>query len=239
MDEPMKPVRGVSARLQRLMQGRSIYLLVSLLVLVSIGPWLTDLVSRGVWELLFTLVALSSIHMLGVQRGQALMAGLLALPTLASLWLRQLIPAVGLSQVALVLLTLFLLYTTATVLLHVFSAKTVTTDTLSVALCVYLLMGYLWGSLYGLIYLLVPGAFHLPMEWTPAAEQGIARDVPLNFLTYFSFMTLTTVGYGDVLPISGSARAAVTLEAVLGHFYLAVLVARLVGLHIADTRRPS
>ena len=62
MDEPMKPVRGVSARLQRLMQGRSIYLLVSLLVLVSIGPWLTDLVSRGVWELLFTLVALSSIH---------------------------------------------------------------------------------------------------------------------------------------------------------------------------------
>jgi hypothetical protein len=54
-----------------------------------------------------------------------------------------------------------------------------------------------------------------------------------------SFMTLTTVGYGDVLPISGSARAAVTLEAVLGHFYLAVLVARLVGLHIADTRRPS
>lgn len=112
-------------------------------------------------------------------------------------------------------------------------------DTLSAALCVYLLMGYLWGSLYGLMYLRAPGAFHLPMGWTPAAEQGIARDVPVNLLTYFSFMTLTTVGYGDVLPISGSARAAVILEAVLGHFYLAVLVARLVGLHIADTRRSS
>ena len=47
------------------------------------------------------------------------------------------------------------------------------------------------------------------------------------------------LGYGDVLPISGSARAAVIVEAVLGHFYLAVLVARLVGLHIADTRRQS
>ena len=70
-------------------------------------------------------------------------------------------------------------------------------------------------------------------------EQGIARDVPVNILTYFSFMTLTTVGYGDVVPTSGSARAAVVLEAVLGHFYLAVLVARLVGLHIADTRRRS
>jgi hypothetical protein len=236
----LKPVRDVSGGLRGLVHGRSVYLLVSLLVLVAIGPWLTEyLVGRGLWELLFTLVALSSFHMLGMKRGQALMAGLLALPTLASLWLRQLIPAVGLSQVALTLLTLFLLYTTATVLLHVFSAKTVTTDTLSAALCVYLLMGHMWGSLYGVIYLLAPGAFHLPVGWMTAAEQGIARDVPVNLLTYFSFMTLTTVGYGDVLPTSGSARAAVTLEAVLGHFYLAVLVARLVGLHIADMRRPS
>lgn len=82
------------------MQGRSICLLVSLLVLVSIGPWLTDLIGRGVWELLFTLVALSSIHLLGIKLGQALISGLLALPTLASLWLRQLIPAVGLSRPA-------------------------------------------------------------------------------------------------------------------------------------------
>jgi len=236
----MKRVRGVYGRLQGLGQGRSVYLLVSLLVLVSIGPWLTEhLVGRGLWELLFTLVTLSSIHMLGIKRGQALISGLLALPTLATLWLRQLIPSVGLSRVALVLLSLFLLYTAATVLLQVFSEGTVTMDTLSAALCVYLLMGYMWGSLYGLMYLFGPGAFHLPMGWPPAEEQGIARDVPLNLLTYFSFMTLTTVGYGDVLPISGSARAAVIVEAVLGHFYLAVLVARLVGLHIADARRRS
>ena len=236
----MKPVRGVHGGLQGLVRGRSVYLLVSLLVLVSIGPWLTEhLVGRGLWELLFTLVTLSSIHMLRIKRGQVLISGLLALPTLASLWLRQLIPSVGLSQVALVLLTLFLLYTATAVLLQVFSEETVTMDTLSAALCVYLLMGYMWGSLYGLMYTFAPGAFHLPVEWPPAAEQGIARDVPLNLLTYFSFMTLTTVGYGDVLPISGSVRAAVIVEAVLGHFYLAVLVARLVGLHIADTRRPS
>jgi hypothetical protein len=177
--------------------------------------------------------------MLRVKRGPALIAGLLALPTLASLWLRQLVPAVGVSRVALVLLTLFLLYTTVTALLGVFAEETVTLDTLGAALCVYLLMGYVWGSLYGLIFLLTPGGFHLPMGWTPAHEQGIATDVPMNLMTYFSFTTLTTLGYGDVLPVSGCARAAVVLEAVLGHFYLAVLVARLVGLHIADTRRRS
>ena len=231
---------SVYGRLQDLVYGRSVYLLASLLVLVAIGPWLSERpVGRGLWELLFTLVTLSSVHMLRVQRGQALVSALLALPTLASLWLRQLVPALRLSQVALVLLTSFLLYTTVTVLLRVFAEETVTMDTLSAALCVYLLMGYLWGSLYGLMYLLAPGGFHLPMGWTPAGEQGIATDVPMNLMTYFSFTTLTTLGYGDVLPISGSARAAVILEAVLGHFYLAVLVARLVGLHIADTRRQS
>lgn len=138
---------------------------------------------------------------------------------------------------ALLLLTLFLLYTTVLILLRVFAEEIVTMDTLSTALCVYLLMGYIWSTLYGLIYLLAPGSFHLPMGWTPATEKGIATDVPINLMTYFSFTTLTTLGYGDVLPIRGSARAAVILEAVLGHFYLAVLVARLVGLHIADARR--
>lgn len=222
------------------MQGRSAYLLVSLLFLVAIGPWLTERpIGRGLWELLFTLVTLSSIHVLGVKPGQALMSGLLALPTLVSLWLRQLVPGVRLSQLALALLTVFLLYTTATILLRVFAEETVTTDTLSTALCVYLLMGYMWGSLYGLIYLLTPGGFQLPMGWAPGREQGIATDVPLNLITYFSFTTLTTLGYGDVLPTSGLARAAVILEAVLGHFYLAVLVARLVGLHIAGTRRQT
>lgn len=231
---------SIHGRLQRLVDGRSIYLLVSLLALVAIGPWLTEnVVGRGLWELLFTLVTLSSIHMVRVKRGEAMISGLLALPTLASLWLRQAVPALGLSHVALLLMTLFLLYTTVTVLLHVFAEERVTLDTLSGALCVYLLMGYLWSGLYGLIYLLAPGSFHLPMWWTPGKEQGIAIDVPVNLMTYFSFATLTTLGYGDVLPISGAARAATILEAVLGQFYLAVLVARLIGLHVAGTRRQS
>lgn len=53
-------------------------------------------------------------------------------------------------------------------------------DTLSGAFCVYLLTGYLWGSLYGLIYLLAPGSFRLPLWWTPGKEQGNATDVPVD-----------------------------------------------------------
>jgi hypothetical protein len=113
----------------------------------------------------------------------------------------------------------------------------VTIDTLSGALCVYLLMGIAWGSIYSLMYLQLPGAFHLPDGGTSTHQSGIAVDVPFNLMVYYSFTTLTTVGYGDVLPLTDGSRTAAMLEAVLGHFYLAVLVARLVGLHIADTRR--
>jgi len=219
--------------------GRSVTLLVSLLTLLAVGPWLNEhLVGLAVWELLFTLVMLSGLIELSGDRRQAVFAALLALPAMACLWLRQFVPAVGLTQAGLGLLTLFLLYMAATVVVHVFTEETVTMDTLAGAFCVYLLMGLAWGSLYSLLYLQTPGTFHLPDGWAPTQRSGIVVDVPFNIMVYYSFTTLTTVGYGDVLPLAAAPRTAAMLEAVLGHFYLAVLVARLVGLHIAHTQKP-
>jgi voltage-gated potassium channel len=237
---PEQLVPGVHGRLPSLLPGRSVSLLVSLLTLLAVGPWLNEqLVGLAVWELLFTLVMLSGILRLSADRGQTLFAAFLALPAMACLWLRQFVPAVGLTQAGLGLLTLFLLYTAATVLLHVFRAETVTMDTLSGAFCVYLLMGLAWGSLDSLLYLQAPGAFRLPDGWTPTHRSGLVVDVPFNIMVYYSFTTLTAIGYGDVLPLAAASRTAAILEAVLAQFYLAVLVARLVGLHIAHTQRPE
>ncbi len=211
-------------------------MLVSLLVLLAIGSWLNERFERlAVFELLLTLVMLSSIRRLSARPRQALIGVLLALPTIACLWLRKLIPVVGLTEVALGLLLLFLLYTAVTVLLHIFRAKRITLDIISEAFSVYLLMGFAWGSIYALIYLQEPGAFHLPEGTGPTVGPGITWDVPLDVLIYYSFVTLTTVGYGDVSPIATSARSMAVLEVVLGQFYLAVLIARLVGLHTSDT----
>jgi voltage-gated potassium channel len=233
-----RPVLAGPIRLAGLLRGRSAPLLVSLLTLVAVGPWLNErLVGLAIWELLFTLVMLSGIATLSIRRAQAVFAALLALPAVACLWLRQFIPAVGLTEAGLGLLTLFLLYAAATVLLHVFNEATVTMDTLSGALCVYLLLGLAWGGLDSLLYLQAPGAFRLPGGWTPVHPSGIVVDVPIDIMVYFSFTTLTSVGYGDVLPLAGASRTAAMLEAVLGQFYLAVMVARLVGLHIVHTQR--
>lgn len=96
------------------------------------------------------------------------------------------------------------------------------------AACIYLLSGALWGIVYFLLSVVSPGSFEgiLGETWS---EQ-------LNEFTYHSFVTLTTLGYGDVTPVLPVARTLSYLEAVLGQLYLTVLVAALVGIHIANRR---
>ncbi len=101
-----------------------------------------------------------------------------------------------------------------------------TADKIFAAICVYLLVGYGWAFIYALIDDLQPGAFpNLSVQ----AKDFSGRVMQLR---YFSFMTLTTVGYGDVVPLSPIARTMAALEAIMGQVYLTILVARLVGLHI-------
>jgi hypothetical protein len=88
------------------------------------------------------------------------------------------------------------------------------------AVCVYLLIGLTWAFVYYFIALGAPGAFN-----------GLSPDPDLRFinLLYFSFVTLTTLGYGDVTPATPFARALAYLQAVTGTMYIALLVASLVG----------
>lgn len=92
------------------------------------------------------------------------------------------------------------------------------------ALCLYLLLGVLWTVAYGLVELFAPGAFQY------ASNDG--GDALEHFL-YYSFVTLTTLGYGDLTPLHPVARTLAYLEAVVGQLYVAVLVASLVGRHSA------
>ena len=89
------------------------------------------------------------------------------------------------------------------------------------AICAYLLLGLLWAEAYQAL-----GAVYGPVLNT-------AGETTYNEYVYFSFVTLTTLGYGDILPVHEGARALAYLEAVTGVLYLATLVARLVALHIA------
>lgn len=96
------------------------------------------------------------------------------------------------------------------------------------AACIYLLSGSLWGIVFFLLNVVAPGSF--------AGVEAQGWSEQLNVFIYHSFVTLTTLGYGDVVPLQPVARTLCYLEAVLGQMYLTVLVAALVGLHIASHR---
>lgn len=105
-----------------------------------------------------------------------------------------------------------------------FSVKEVDADTVKGGICVYLLLGIAWMALYRFVYELNPGSFSVQFSnvW--------------EFM-YFSFTTLTTLGYGDITPVSSFAMMLTNLEAMAGQLFLAIFVARLVGMHVAYSIR--
>ncbi len=127
--------------------------------------------------------------------------------------------------VALLCAALFYVFTTVIVFARVLSATEVTSDTLYGAVCVYMLMALTWAGLYMLIEWFYPASFYVSNTSSPYQE--------LNWsdLFYFSYTTLTTLGYGDITPVTSGTRSIATLEATCGVLYTAILVARLVGLH--------
>lgn len=123
----------------------------------------------------------------------------------------------------------FLAYAIASILILIFAARDITRNLLFAALCVYLLLGVLWALTFSLVEILTPGAF-------ASGGRPIALRMDTGRSTealYFSFTTLATLGYGDIVPTGPLARMLAVLEAVVGQLYLAVLVARLVGMRIA------
>jgi len=98
------------------------------------------------------------------------------------------------------------------------------------AVCVFLLIGVIWAIAYTLLELLAPGSFAGQAAGPPAGWDS-------GWL-YFSFVTLTTLGYGDILPVSGLARTLAYMEAVVGQFYVAVLVASLVSAYVSAKKSP-
>lgn len=95
------------------------------------------------------------------------------------------------------------------------------------AICVYLLIGLAWSSVYETLDGVIPGSFRFP------ADTGWAASSPLRY-RYFSFVTLATLGYGDVTPVTVLAGTLASLEAVAGQLYIGITVARLVALSLAE-----
>lgn len=134
----------------------------------------------------------------------------------------------GLSNLHLVILIVFYIWVTWLAIGQVLFSGPVDINKIVGAICVYLLLGLIWALCYLLIAQLVPGAYN-GLEQTPWYESFSA-------VAYYSYVTLTTLGYGDISPVVPIARFLVYMEAITGVLYMAILVASLVGIRLSDIR---
>lgn len=126
--------------------------------------------------------------------------------------------------------TLFWAYIAVSMLKFVLHQKVITTELIYGALAIYFIFGLAWASIYQFLEIMHPGSFSLP-------DSETSNQTFIFQTWYFSMVTLTTLGYGDIAPATMSARVFVVLEAILGQFYLAVLVASLIGKGIAQKEK--
>jgi Ion channel len=205
-----------------------LFLLIALLALLLLYPFFAgSIMAHAAWDICTFAILLLGIYAISHVRRHVVTTVVLAIAVLGTRWSGYVIDNAMLLLVNYGLGVIFFALTACLLLADVLRKGAVTADKIYGALCVYLLIGLTWGFMFLTLEGCQPGSF----LFGQGRSSGIEKD-PAT-LVYFSFVTLSTVGYGDITPLSHPARAFAFMEAIIGQIYLAVLVARLVGLHIA------
>jgi voltage-gated potassium channel len=215
--------------------GRFLPLLIALVVLFLLYPVMVELDLASLYRLGFIAFLIVALWSLSRDRRVLIVALVLGVPTIVGQFgiFAAPTPAVLLGTSGLALL--FLTFTTLVILLGVLRPGEVTGDKLAGAICVYLMLGLTFAILFSLLEVMRPGAFQLPGALS-APELGHGGEY---VFIYFSFSTLTTLGFGDIVPAAAFARTLTWMEAAAGQLYLAILIARLVGLHLIHRQTDS
>jgi Ion channel len=182
---------------------------------------------RILTAIVFSLIAISGIYTLTRQKTIFIMSGILFVPLIICLWWNFISQNIYTQTAYCATNIIFLTYITYHIFKSTFKAKIVNQNVIHGAIVVYLLIGFIWSFFYSLIETLHPGSF------THMAQHSEFLHRPL---IYFSFVTLTTLGFGDITPTTPLTQSLVILEAVIGQMYLIIQVSWLVGLYVAHTR---
>lgn len=178
-----------------------------------------------VLNILSSIVFISGVYAAGRSKRNVIILIILGLPWFLSEWVFTRSSETFFASV------LFFLFLTMIIFENILKTRKVTTDTLYGAICVYLMLGLLWASFYRFIEFISPE--------TVFATNNIPMSGTLSFneIIYYSYTTLTTLGYGDITSLTPVGKIVSVLEAVVGQLFIAFLVARLVGIYTANSMR--
>ena len=186
------------------------------------APFVEEMPNGNLIEtVLLSVVLGAAVLAVGGRRQTLILASVLVSPVVGARWFHHFHLHDGTYVFHIASFLVFIAFVVFQFLRFILRSPRVNSEVLCAAVATYLLLGLLWASAYTLVARLVPGSF-----------AGVAAGgPPLHGFdaSYFSLITLTTVGYGDIAPVSGPARMLAMMEAVTGTMYMAVLVARLVS----------
>jgi voltage-gated potassium channel Kch len=202
--------------------------LAALGLLFVTAPFVQEL-PNGEWldTVLATVVMCMGVLAVGARRRTLVLAIVLVLPALVGNWVNHLWPGSFPTEAVHAARLVFLAFLVARLLVFILRAPRVNSEVLCAGISVYLLLGLLWALAYEMVAQHDPDAFAFSVP--PKSPHVMAKFTAF----YYSFMTLTTVGYGDITPVSNVARMLAITESMSGTLFVGVLIARLVSLYSA------
>ena len=206
-------------------KDRFLFLIVLIVALIVLGPFIEGFTGLKLsMDLFFSIIFITAIYAASQKRSHIIIAVILVIPTLFALWSKEI--AIGNTHITIGYICGLILFAFAviSILKYIFSHQVVTRQTISAAVVIYLLLALMWTFIYRLLENLYPGSFAIAHSKLLDAE---------NIYLYFSLVTITTLGYGDITPIAPQVISLAVLEAIIGQIYLVVVVAWFVGMYVS------
>jgi hypothetical protein len=206
-------------------KDRFLFLIVFIVVLIVLGPFIEGVVGlRFFMNLFFSIILVATIYAASQKRYDIIIAAILIIPALFAVWIPDIPKYNTLLTIGYICGLILFAFTVISILQYIFTEQVVTRQTISAAVVIYLLLALMWTFIYRLLENLYPGSF--------AVAHSRLEDAA-NIYLYFSLVTITTLGYGDITPVGGPALAMAVLEAATGQIYLVVVVAWFVGMYVS------
>jgi hypothetical protein len=213
--------------------GRFTILLCALAIFMCVLPFVSE-TGAGITVLRIgtSLLLLAAVYSVSERRWHLVLAILLALPAIAAQMIPTLLGVQGTLMLRMGMSAVLLTYIAILISVFLLKQNRVSADMILGAINVYLLFAIAFMFLHAFVEVSTPGSYLYQGESLSAVFKGHPEVGALAFLLYFSVVTMTTLGYGDIAPAVPAARMLCSLEAVIGQLFVAVFIARMVALHI-------